>query len=101
MVKAMTDTGTGYGRARPTSMRELTEVGPGTPMGRAVAAVLAPRRVHSRAAPPLRSRRVSRGRLPGSLDRDEAVALLVRAATTPNAADGSVSIAGHGFEAPT
>lgn len=27
------DTGTGYGRARPTSMRELTEVGAGTPMG--------------------------------------------------------------------
>jgi phenylpropionate dioxygenase-like ring-hydroxylating dioxygenase large terminal subunit len=33
MVKAMTDTGTGYGRPRPTSMRELTEVGPGTSMG--------------------------------------------------------------------
>jgi phenylpropionate dioxygenase-like ring-hydroxylating dioxygenase large terminal subunit len=33
MVKAMTDTGTGYGRPRPTSFRELTEVGPGTPMG--------------------------------------------------------------------
>jgi nitrite reductase/ring-hydroxylating ferredoxin subunit len=28
-----TDTGTGYGRPRPTSIRELTEVGPGTPMG--------------------------------------------------------------------
>jgi nitrite reductase/ring-hydroxylating ferredoxin subunit len=27
------DAGTGYGRPRPTSMRELTEVGPGTPMG--------------------------------------------------------------------
>jgi nitrite reductase/ring-hydroxylating ferredoxin subunit len=27
------DTGTGYGRPRPTSLRELTEVGPGTPMG--------------------------------------------------------------------
>jgi phenylpropionate dioxygenase-like ring-hydroxylating dioxygenase large terminal subunit len=27
------DGGTGYGRPRPTSMRELTEVGPGTPMG--------------------------------------------------------------------
>jgi len=28
-----TDTGTGYGRPRPTFMRKLTEVGPGTPMG--------------------------------------------------------------------
>jgi nitrite reductase/ring-hydroxylating ferredoxin subunit len=28
-----TDTGTGYGHPRPTSIRELTEVGPGTPMG--------------------------------------------------------------------
>jgi nitrite reductase/ring-hydroxylating ferredoxin subunit len=27
------DAGTGYGRARPTYHRELTEVGPGTPMG--------------------------------------------------------------------
>jgi phenylpropionate dioxygenase-like ring-hydroxylating dioxygenase large terminal subunit len=27
------DTGTGYGRPRPTYDRELTEVGPGTPMG--------------------------------------------------------------------
>jgi hypothetical protein len=27
------DTGTGYGRPRPTTMRELTEVGAGTPMG--------------------------------------------------------------------
>lgn len=27
------DSGTGYGRPRPTWMRELTEVGPGTPMG--------------------------------------------------------------------
>ena len=27
------DTGTGHGRARPTSHRELTEVAPGTPMG--------------------------------------------------------------------
>ena len=27
------DTGTGYGRPRPTYLRELTEVGPGTPMG--------------------------------------------------------------------
>ena len=33
MVKGMSDTGTGYGRPRPTSIRELTEVGPGTPMG--------------------------------------------------------------------
>jgi len=33
MVKAVSDTGTGYGRPRPTSIRELTEVGPGTPMG--------------------------------------------------------------------
>ena len=29
----MTDTGTGYGRPAPTFMRELTLVGPGTPMG--------------------------------------------------------------------
>ena len=29
----MSDTGTGYGRPRPTFMRELTLVGPGTPMG--------------------------------------------------------------------
>jgi len=29
----MTDTGTGYGRPRPTFLRELTLVGPGTPMG--------------------------------------------------------------------
>ena len=29
----MTDTGTGYGRPRPTFMRELTHVGAGTPMG--------------------------------------------------------------------
>ena len=29
----MTDTGTGYGRPRPTFMRELTLVGPGSPMG--------------------------------------------------------------------
>jgi phenylpropionate dioxygenase-like ring-hydroxylating dioxygenase large terminal subunit len=27
------DTGTGYGRPRPTTMRELTDVGAGTPMG--------------------------------------------------------------------
>ncbi len=27
------DAGTGYGRPRPTSFRELTDVGPGTPMG--------------------------------------------------------------------
>jgi nitrite reductase/ring-hydroxylating ferredoxin subunit len=27
------DAGTGYGRSRPTYVRELTEVGPGTPMG--------------------------------------------------------------------
>ena len=27
------DTGTGYGRPRPSSMHELTDVGPGTPMG--------------------------------------------------------------------
>ncbi|HKW94390.1 MAG TPA: aromatic ring-hydroxylating dioxygenase subunit alpha [Methylomirabilota bacterium] len=27
------DTGTGYGRPLPTAMRELTDVGPGTPMG--------------------------------------------------------------------
>jgi phenylpropionate dioxygenase-like ring-hydroxylating dioxygenase large terminal subunit len=27
------DTGTGYGRRQPTHLRELTEVGPGTPMG--------------------------------------------------------------------
>jgi phenylpropionate dioxygenase-like ring-hydroxylating dioxygenase large terminal subunit len=27
------DTGTAYGRPQPTSIRELTEVGPGTPMG--------------------------------------------------------------------
>ena len=27
------DTGTGYGRARPSSMHELTDVGAGTPMG--------------------------------------------------------------------
>src|SRR5512132_1414485 len=27
------DSGTGYGRPQPTSMRELTEVGAGTPMG--------------------------------------------------------------------
>jgi hypothetical protein len=27
------DTGTGYGRSRPTYFRELTEVGPGTAMG--------------------------------------------------------------------
>jgi len=27
------DAGTGYGRSRPTHVRELTEVGPGTPMG--------------------------------------------------------------------
>jgi phenylpropionate dioxygenase-like ring-hydroxylating dioxygenase large terminal subunit len=27
------DTGTGYGRPRPTSFHELTDVGPGTPMG--------------------------------------------------------------------
>jgi hypothetical protein len=29
----VTDTGTGYGRPRPTFMRELTLVGPGSPMG--------------------------------------------------------------------
>jgi phenylpropionate dioxygenase-like ring-hydroxylating dioxygenase large terminal subunit len=33
MVKSMTDTGTGYGRPRPTHIRELTEVGPGTALG--------------------------------------------------------------------
>jgi hypothetical protein len=27
------DTGTGYGRTPATYLRELTEVGPGTPMG--------------------------------------------------------------------
>ena len=27
------DTGTGYGRPRPSSMHELTDVGAGTPMG--------------------------------------------------------------------
>ncbi|MBL8379217.1 MAG: aromatic ring-hydroxylating dioxygenase subunit alpha [Burkholderiales bacterium] len=32
-ASAALDTGTAYGRARPTWRRELTEVGPGTPMG--------------------------------------------------------------------
>jgi phenylpropionate dioxygenase-like ring-hydroxylating dioxygenase large terminal subunit len=33
MDRPAPDAGTGYGRPRPTSIRELTEVGPGTPMG--------------------------------------------------------------------
>jgi len=30
------DTGTGYGRTRPSHDARLTEVGPGTPMGEAM-----------------------------------------------------------------
>ncbi|MBO4256951.1 Rieske 2Fe-2S domain-containing protein [Streptomyces griseorubiginosus] len=36
MTDTATDTGTGYGRPRPTHDARLTEVGPGTPMGEAL-----------------------------------------------------------------